>query len=119
MGAISSVNLLKNDIGVEQAQALVIILKEHLTLKTLCGNNGNETELNMSGKMRGPGDAIMLVPDVIDNRALTSLDISDNKLAQGAYKGRGVIYETHIYATDTTAPQVCASALLHKSSLMQ
>jgi hypothetical protein len=80
MRAISSVNLLKNEIGVEQAQALVIILKEHLTLKTLCGNNGNETELTMSGKMRGPGDAIMLVPDVIDSGALTSLNVSDNNL---------------------------------------
>jgi hypothetical protein len=44
MGAMLSVNLLKNDIGVEQARALVIILKEHPTLKSLCGNNGGETQ---------------------------------------------------------------------------
>jgi hypothetical protein len=53
MGAISSVNLLKNNIGVEQARALVIILKEHSTLKSLCGNTGDETELDMSDKMHG------------------------------------------------------------------
>jgi hypothetical protein len=80
MGAISSLNLLKNYIGIDQAKDLVGILKEHPTLKTLCGNKGNETELNMSGKMLGAGDAIMLVPDIIDNGALTALDLSMNRL---------------------------------------
>jgi hypothetical protein len=36
-GAISSVNLLLNTIGIGQAKDLVDILKEHPTLKTLCG----------------------------------------------------------------------------------
>jgi hypothetical protein len=76
--AISSVNLLLNDIGIDQAKGLVDILKAHPTLKTLCGNTGNETELNMSGKMRGAGDAIMLVPDIIDNGALTSINVEKN-----------------------------------------
>jgi hypothetical protein len=80
MGAISSVNLLLNEIGVDQAEDLVGILKEHPTLKSLCGNKGNETELDMSGKMRGAGDAIMLVPDIIDNGALTSLSLGSNGL---------------------------------------
>jgi hypothetical protein len=79
-GAISSVNLLLNEIGVDQAEQLVSILKEHPTLKTLCGNTGNETELDMSGKMRGTGDAVMLVPDIIDNGALIKLDISSNEI---------------------------------------
>jgi hypothetical protein len=78
--AISSVNLLKNDIGVEQAAALVIILKEHPTLKSLCGNKGDETELDMSGKMKGAEDAIMLVPEIVDNGALTSLNLSSTVL---------------------------------------
>jgi hypothetical protein len=79
------VNLLKNGIGVEQARALVIILKEHSTLKSLCGNNGDETELNMSGKMNGAEDAIMLAAEIIDNGALTSLNVSSNNLyARGA-----------------------------------
>jgi hypothetical protein len=43
MGAISSVNLLKNGIGIAQAEDLVSILKDHPTLKSLCGNTGNET----------------------------------------------------------------------------
>jgi prophage DNA circulation protein len=76
--AILSVNLLKNDTGVEQARALVIILKEHSTLKSLCGNNGDETELDMSGKMHGAGDAIMLAAEIIDNGAITRLDAREN-----------------------------------------
>jgi hypothetical protein len=73
MGALLSVNLLKNAIGIDQAQALASILKEHPTLKSLCGNKGNETELDMSGKMRGAADAVMLSPEIIDNGALSKL----------------------------------------------
>jgi Ran GTPase-activating protein (RanGAP) involved in mRNA processing and transport len=83
--AISSVNLLLNDIGVDQARNLVGILKEHPTLKSLCGNMGNETELDMSGKMHDTGDVIMLVPEIVDNGALTSLNLASNLLkAEGA-----------------------------------
>jgi Ran GTPase-activating protein (RanGAP) involved in mRNA processing and transport len=71
--ALTSANLLENDIGADQARALTTILKEHPTLKSLCGTMGNETELDMSGKMRGAGDAIMLVAEVIDNRVLSTL----------------------------------------------
>jgi hypothetical protein len=81
MGAILSVNLLKNDIGVEQARALVSILKEHPTLKSLCGNNGDETELDMSGKMlEGAEDAIMLATEIVNNGALLSLNLANNGL---------------------------------------
>jgi Ran GTPase-activating protein (RanGAP) involved in mRNA processing and transport len=81
MRAISSVNLLKNDIGVAQAEDLVSILKGHPTLKSLCGNKGNETALDMSGKMNGAADAIMLVAEIIDNRTLLQLDISNHVLS--------------------------------------
>ena len=80
MGAISSVNLLKNDMGTDQAKALASILKEHPTLKSLCGNRGDETDLNMSGKMEGAADAIMLVPEIIDNGALSALSLKKNRL---------------------------------------
>jgi hypothetical protein len=78
-GAILSANLLKNGIGVEQARALVIFLNEHPTLKSLCGNKGDETELDMSSKMKGAEDAIMLVGE-IDNGATTSLNLGENDL---------------------------------------
>jgi hypothetical protein len=79
MRAMSSVNLLKNKIGVDQAKALASILKEHPTLKSLCGNSGEETELDMSGKMDA-GDAIMLVPEIVDNGSLTKLMFGDKQV---------------------------------------
>jgi hypothetical protein len=60
------------------------MIKEHPTLKSLCGNRGDETELDMSGKMDGAGDAVMLVPDIIDNGALTSLNVSNNSFGVAA-----------------------------------
>ena len=78
-------NLLNNRIGVEQAQKLVAVLKEHPTLKSLCGNKGDETELDMSGKEIGADGAIMLVPEIVTNGALTSLNLAGNRLfAEGA-----------------------------------
>jgi hypothetical protein len=75
-GAISSVNLLKNNIGVAQADDLVSILKDHPTLKSLCGNKGNETALDMSGKVNGAADAIMLVTEIIDNGVISTFTFS-------------------------------------------
>jgi hypothetical protein len=80
MGAISSVNLLNNGVGINQAQALASILKDQPTLKSLCGNKGNEVELDMSGKMNGAAGAIMLVPEIIDNGGLSSLNLASNCL---------------------------------------
>jgi hypothetical protein len=77
-GAISSVNLLKNKIGSDQAEGLVSMLKEHPTLKSLCGNRGDETELDMSDKMNGVGDAVMLAVEVIDNGVLSSANLLGN-----------------------------------------
>jgi Ran GTPase-activating protein (RanGAP) involved in mRNA processing and transport len=82
MRAISSVNLLKNNIGIDQAKNLVSILKEHPTLKTICGIKGNATALDMSGKMDGAGDAIMLVAEIVGNGALTALNLAGNSLGK-------------------------------------
>ena len=81
-----SANILYNDIGVEQAKALVNILKEHPTLKSLCGNRGNEPELNMACKCiwrMGADGAIMLAPEIVANGALTSLNVSNNHIGYG------------------------------------
>jgi hypothetical protein len=78
--AILSVNLLKNDIPMEQAKALASALKGHPTLKSLCGNSGDETELDMSSKEIGPDGAIMLAPEIAGNGAMTSLNLASNKL---------------------------------------
>jgi hypothetical protein len=99
MGAISSANLLQNAIGIDQVKALASILKEHPTLKSLCGNKGDETELDMSGKMRGAEDAIMLAAEIIDNGALTSLNISNNRIGQGLKAGENPEFD-HNWETD-------------------
>jgi hypothetical protein len=80
MGVISSVSLLKNDIDTDQAKVLASILKEHPTLKSLCGNTGDEKELDMSGKGVVAEDAILLAAEIIGNGAMTSLDISNNSI---------------------------------------
>jgi hypothetical protein len=80
MGAISSVNLLENDIPTDQAEELANVLKEHPTLKSLCGNRGDETELDMSGKSMCAEDAIMLAAEIIGNGAMTSLTFGDKQV---------------------------------------
>jgi Ran GTPase-activating protein (RanGAP) involved in mRNA processing and transport len=78
--ALSSVNLLKNKIGIDQAKALASLLQEHPTLKSLCGNKGDETGLDMSSKMNGAEDAIMLVAEIIENGGMASLNLASNIL---------------------------------------
>jgi hypothetical protein len=68
-----------NKIPEEQAQELVKIMQSHKSLTTLCGLSRSETELDMSGKMSGAGDAIMLVPDIIDNGAMSSFTFGDRQ----------------------------------------
>lgn len=80
-----SVNLLYNRIGVDQACQLATTLEKHPTLTSLCGNMGDETDLDMSGgsidlRMKG-GDVIMLAPEIVANRSITRLNLSDNDLS--------------------------------------
>ena len=70
-----------NRIGTGQAHNLAAIVREHATLKSLCGNKGDETALDISGKGMVADDAIMLAPEIISNGTLTSLNISSNALA--------------------------------------
>ena len=76
-------NILNNNIGTEQAENLAAILKEHTTLKSLCGNTGDETELDMGSKEMGADGAIMLAPEIVANGALTSLNVSNNHIGYG------------------------------------
>jgi Leucine-rich repeat (LRR) protein len=52
--------------------------KENLT--TLCGLSREETELDFSGQYLGAGDVVLIANNIIDMRALTSLDISNSNL---------------------------------------
>lgn len=85
-GTLTSVNILNNYIGIQQAHNLATILKEHPTLKSLCGNTGNETELDISGKGIWVDGAIMLAPEIVTNGALVKFDVSDNRLGAPGFK---------------------------------
>jgi Ran GTPase-activating protein (RanGAP) involved in mRNA processing and transport len=79
-----SVDFFGNKIGLVQARSLAAILDEHSSLKSLCGNLGNEVELNMDwpaaeGKERveiGRAEAIMLAPEISRNENLAKLTIN-------------------------------------------
>jgi hypothetical protein len=110
MGAILSVNLLENGIGTDQAEALASVLKDHPTLKSLCGNKGDETELDMSSKKMGASDASMLAAEIVGNGALTSLDLSSNYLkAEGGKIVAGAIKVTKCAIAVVLAPFSCPS----------
>jgi Leucine-rich repeat (LRR) protein len=80
MGAISSINLLKNNIPVAQAQELVKIMQAKENLATLCGLSREETELDFSGQYLNAGDAVLIANDISNMGALLSLSLKSNKL---------------------------------------
>jgi hypothetical protein len=86
--AISSVNILKNYIPVEQAKELVAIMQAKEKLITLCGLSGEEAELDFSGQNLGVGDAMFIANNISDMRALKSLDIS-NQVEEDGEGGLG------------------------------
>jgi hypothetical protein len=109
MRAISSVNVLFNGIGTEQAKTLASVLKEHPTLRSLCGNSGEETELDMKGQKIGVEAAIMLAPEIAGNGALSSLNLAANCLCGIVnsidYAGRGTTSSRGTYdASGNTTP---------------
>lgn len=79
-GALATVNMLNNRLSNTQATLLATVLKDHATLKSLCGNKGDETVLNMSGKQLGVDGAMMLAPELADNRALVSANVLYNDI---------------------------------------
>jgi hypothetical protein len=86
-GGLTSVNFLDNRIGIEMAQAFATLLKKHPTLKSLCGNNGNETELDMRSKEMGTEGATMLRAEMTNNTALSSLHVGLNNIPGLEMKG--------------------------------
>jgi hypothetical protein len=80
MGAISSVNVLGNSIGVEQAQELIKNLQAKEKLTTLCGFSGDETELDLSNKNLSAGCAVLVANEISDIGALANLDIRSNRI---------------------------------------
>ena len=77
-GALTSINVLKNKIPVEQAQALVEIMRSKDLLTTLCGLSGKEIELDWSNQGLGAGDAVLIANDIKTHLALSSVNMLNN-----------------------------------------
>jgi hypothetical protein len=78
--AISSINLLKNQIPVEQVQELVKTMQAKENLTTLCGLSKEKTELDFSSQGLSAGDVVLIANDISDMGALTSLSVADNDI---------------------------------------
>ena len=101
--ALTSVNLLKNDLG-DVAAAVVAAAKQNGKIKTLCGIKEGQSEFKHIGSY-GNGylkasDAALLSFDLEFNRALNSVDLSLNLIPdegkqqlRDAVKGKSIRLE--------------------------
>ena len=70
--ALTSVNILKNDIKDEGINAMEAVLKKSKTLKSICGASG--PELDLSGQHLGAEDAKVVAIELKNNGALACAD---------------------------------------------
>ena len=71
--SLTSLNLLSNELDVERAGILLKVKAEKPTLRTLCGLTHQETELDFDDEGLGPGDAMLLAPEISIMASLTSV----------------------------------------------
>jgi Ran GTPase-activating protein (RanGAP) involved in mRNA processing and transport len=107
MRALSSANLLGNQILVEQAHELVAIMQSKEKLTTLCGFSREEATLGVSNQGLGPGDAVLIANDISDMRALTVLDISKNSLhGEGARQLAKALHGSNLTDLNTSGSRL-------------
>ena len=71
--ALTSLDILGNNIGEEQANKLVQVLNASDTLKTLCGFTGTETEIDLSNRDLSASCAILVANEVKVHRLLRKI----------------------------------------------
>jgi len=76
---LTSVNLLKNDIG-DGAAAVIAAAEQNGKIKTLCGIKPDQTEANFSQWGLKPADAQLLAFDLKFSSPLTALDLRYNNI---------------------------------------
>jgi hypothetical protein len=74
--SLTSLNVLNNGIGFEQARRFLQIKADQPILRTLCGATMEETDLDLSHKTLRPEDAFLLFSDIKSNRELQSVNMS-------------------------------------------
>ena len=83
--ALTSVNLLKNDLG-GSAAAVVAAAKQHGNIRTLCGIEEGKDKVSFWHQGLKAPDAVLLSFDLEFNRSLTSLDLYGNEIRAGGAK---------------------------------
>ena len=72
-GSLTSVNVLSNKLDVQSASLLLKVKAEKPNLRTLCGLTHEETQLNFNNILCGPGDALLLAPEISVMGSITSV----------------------------------------------
>ena len=81
---LTSVNLLRNDIGAAAAD-VVRAAEQHGKIQTLCGIKPDQTEADFSHNGLKAADAVLLAYDIKVNTPLKSLNLRNNQIgAEGA-----------------------------------
>ena len=89
LASLTSVNVLSNKLDMESASMLLKVKAEKPNLRTLCELTHEETKLDLSAVGLGPGDALLLAPEISVIASLTSIDLSRNVLCGVSIDGRG------------------------------
>ena len=84
--ALASLNILGNAIDQEQAEALCAIPEAHPTLQTLCGLDPDAKEFDLSRRDLNCNDITLVANEMKINRALTSVNVSGNKIKKEGVK---------------------------------
>jgi hypothetical protein len=77
-GALSLANVMGNRIGKEMLSKLQEIMRSKPNLISLCGIADDATEVSLSGLSMDADDAVILVSELPDKRAMTSLNLASN-----------------------------------------
>ena len=78
---LTSVNLLKNDIG-DGAAAVIAAAEQNGKIKTLCGIKPDQTEADFSRWGLKPADAQLLAFDLKFSSPLTDLNLVNNSIGK-------------------------------------
>ena len=73
------INLLKNSIGADQAEAFGDILVSHPTLKSLCGLDPDATEADFSNQGLKSDDAILIAHSIKFNSPMRKITWGDGE----------------------------------------
>ena len=84
---LTSVNLLRNDIG-DGAAAVIAAAEQNGKIKTLCGIKPDQTEANFSQWGLKPADAQLLAFDLKFSSPLVSVNLLKNDLGDGLEASR-------------------------------